>query len=215
MGNSDYIYIEKQGHLIRLKCASGVDFDTLTTVNEWGDIPSYEMDYQWNRLTRRGTLRSFEDRGTAVLGGMVSVTFEPESAPMLGCDRVFYENESRYPDPYSEPRGRVYLSTYRFWTGTWNSETFEWDDRQQVLKVEDCLSVTPADVDGDGENELMVRNRWPEKPYRVYDWADGEVTAFWPDTRSGNGWCAFGNSKKYRAPAGGYASGGRISRAKL
>ena len=51
-----------------------------------------------------------------------------------------------------------------------------------LLVVENCVSSTPWDADGDGANELVVRTRWPEKPYTVYDMLDGEVQAVsWPD----------------------------------
>ena len=51
-----------------------------------------------------------------------------------------------------------------------------------LLVVENCVSATPWDADGDGANEIVVRTRWPEKPYTVYDMLDGEVQAVsWPD----------------------------------
>ena len=27
-----------------------------------------------------------------------------------------------------------------------------------------------------------ARTRWPEKPYTVYDWVDGEFVITWPET---------------------------------
>ena len=50
------------------------------------------------------------------------------------------------------------------------------------MTVRDCLTFTTADWDGDGVTELLVRTRWPEKPYTVYDMVDGAVTETWPDT---------------------------------
>ena len=38
-----------------------------------------------------------------------------------------------------------------------------------ILEVEDCINAEALDVDGDGEPEVAVRTRWPEKPYTVYD----------------------------------------------
>ena len=63
--------------------------------------------------------------------------------------------------------------------GIGDEETWE---TERILTVEDCVSATPWDLDGDGVNELAVRTRWPEKPYIVYDMADGEITETWPDT---------------------------------
>uniref|UniRef100_UPI0023569C97 hypothetical protein n=1 Tax=Dysosmobacter welbionis TaxID=2093857 RepID=UPI0023569C97 len=51
-----------------------------------------------------------------------------------------------------------------------------------LLVVENCVSSTPWDADGDGANEIVVRTRWPEKPYTVYDYVDGEIVESWPDT---------------------------------
>ena len=39
-----------------------------------------------------------------------------------------------------------------------------------------------CDWDGDGQNEVVVRTHWQEKPYTVYDMADGELVSLWPDT---------------------------------
>ena len=48
--------------------------------------------------------------------------------------------------------------------------------------MKDCVNGTVADVDGDGENEAVIRTRWPQKPYTVYDMVDGEIVETWPDT---------------------------------
>ena len=53
---------------------------------------------------------------------------------------------------------------------------------ETILLVKDCLSAAVADVDGDGENEAVIRTRWTEKPYTIYDLVDGEITESWPDT---------------------------------
>ena len=52
----------------------------------------------------------------------------------------------------------------------------------ELLLVEDCIGGTVADVDSDGENEVVIRTRWPEKPYSIYDYVDGEIVTIWPDT---------------------------------
>ena len=50
-----------------------------------------------------------------------------------------------------------------------------------ILMVEDCMNSAICDWDGDGQNEAVVRTRWEEKPYTVYDMVDGEIVAAWPD----------------------------------
>lgn len=72
----NYVYVEDRGHLIRLKCGKDVDFDAITLRDEWGDTISYQMDYQWNRLTRTGTVSACEDTGATVLGSVMDVTYE-------------------------------------------------------------------------------------------------------------------------------------------
>ena len=48
--------------------------------------------------------------------------------------------------------------------------------------MEDCLSFTTADIDQDGVTELVVRTRWEEKPYTIYDMADSGLMESWQDT---------------------------------
>ena len=187
VGNENYLYVEDQGHLLRLKCGTDVDFDGITLENEWGEDRSYRMDCRWNRRTYEGTVSACRFSGD-ILGGMMDVQFEEESDQLFWYDEVWYTSEDYYPDPYSEPRGLLYLCNFRFWTGKWNMETGEWEDRETVLLVEDCLNAVVDDIDGDGHNEVVVRTRWPEKPYMVYDWCDDykvkEIDQFWLDNVS-------------------------------
>ena len=186
----NYLYVDQEGHLLRLKCGEGVDFDGIQLKNQWGDELTYRMDCRWNRRTFEGSVTGCQFFGVS-LGGMMDVTFETEDAPLFWYDEVHYTSENYYPDPYAEHRGQVFLCDYRFWTGNlnWNGETFEWEDEQQVLLIEDCISAAVEDIDGDGHNEVVVRTRWPEKPYAVYDWvsndfSDKQVSALWPDSVS-------------------------------
>ncbi len=190
VGNENYLYVEDKGHLLRLKCGEGVDFDGIKQTDE-GNYPfEYRLDCRWNRRTYEGTVASCEPTGRISLGGMMDVTFETESDRLFWYDKVFYTSENYYPDPYGEPSGQVYLCDYRFWTGEWD-ETVEWNvwkRMQTVLLVEDCLNATVADIDQDGHNEVVVRTRWPEKPYMVYDWCDDykvkEIDQYWLDSVS-------------------------------
>ena len=115
-GAEHRLYVEEEGHLLRLRCGEGVDFDGIAPENERGGRKVYRPD----------------------------------------C---------------------------RFWTGTWDEEALEWEDRETVLRVKDCLGAVVEDIDQDGHNEVVVRTRWPEKPYMVYDWCDDykvrEIDQFW------------------------------------
>lgn len=175
----NYLYIKDPndpGHLLQLKCGSGVNFDAIQLIDERGNENLYRMSYRWNRWTRRGVVTTCEASEYISLGGLMDVTFETERAWLFG-DTLSYTSENYYPDPYGEPRGKVYLCDYRFWAGDIANGT----DRT-VLLVEDCLTATVMDLDGDKENEVVVRTRWPEKLYTVYDMVDGEITETWPDT---------------------------------
>lgn len=183
VGDANYIYVEQEGHLLRLKCADSVNFDAIEPADGQGvDERVYRLDCRWNRNTGRGTVTACEETGMLNLGGLMDVTFETESAPLFGHSRVYYTSEDYYPDPYGEPRGRVYLCNYRFLTQTWDETAGEWANQKTVLLVEDCLAAAVGDIDQDGENEVVVRTRWPEKPYAVYKEMDGEIVRTWPDT---------------------------------
>lgn len=194
---TDYIYIKDKtdpGHLLQLKCGDGVDFDAIQLIDEYGDEIIYMMSYRWNRWTREGTLTACEFDGVS-LGGMMDVTFETECEPLFGYPQVFHTTENYYPDPYSEPRGKGFLCDARFWieengqpldTGMLNEvqdggSPYPEEIKQTILLVEDCMNAVIYDWDGDGENEVVVRTRWPEKPYTVYDMVDGEIVETWPD----------------------------------
>lgn len=121
-GAEHRLYVEEEGHLLRLRCGEGVDFDGIAPENERGGRKVYRPD----------------------------------------C---------------------------RFWTGTWDEEALEWEDRETVLRVKDCLGAVVEDIDQDGHNEVVVRTRWPEKPYAVYDWvsndfSDKQYSILWLDSVS-------------------------------
>ena len=181
----NYIYVEDRGHLIRLKCGDDVDFGALTLRDERGDTISYKMDYQWNRLTRTGTVSACEDTGVTVLGSTMDATFEGDSGsvPLLfGYTSVQYLRDGYYPDPYAESENLVFLCDVRYWPYDPEEPDPTGVNTRAILEVEDCINAEALDVDGDGEPEVAVRTRWPEKPYTVYDMLDGEVQAVsWPD----------------------------------
>ena len=181
----NYIYVEDRGHLIRLKCGDDVDFGALTLRDERGDTISYKMDYQWNRLTRTGTVSACEDTGVTVLGSTMDATFEGDSGsvPLLfGYTSVQYLRDGYYPDPYAESENLVFLCDVRYWPYDPEEPDPTGVNTRAILEVEDCINAEALDVDGDGEPEVAVRTRWPEKPYTVYDYVDGEIVESWPDT---------------------------------
>lgn len=177
VGGEDYLYMRQEGDLLKLRCGGDVDCDAIALEDQAGDPVVYRVELRWNRLTLEGTVTACADTGWTSLGSMMDVTFEAESAPLFGVPMAYYTTEDYYPDPYAEPAGQSYLCNFRVRT-----ETEEPGVYKTLLLVKDCVNGTVADVDGDGENEVVIRTRWSEKPYTVYDMVDGEITETWPDT---------------------------------
>lgn len=173
---ADYIYVDAgDGHLIKLKCVDGVDIDGLQLVNQVGNPQFFQMSFRYNRLTREGTVTLLEATGYFSVGGIMDASADEGEGPMFGLSMVYRKSENYYPNP----NGEGYLCDYVCWIYT-NLGPF---DSRDILRVEDCVTAAPWDADGDGIDELVVRTRWPEKPYSVYDMVDGEVQAVsWPDT---------------------------------
>lgn len=176
VGNTNYLYVKEEGHLLRLKCEDSVDFDAIKLTNpELGDNDlMYRLDCRWNKKTYQGTVAACESTGSSLL--------RPEDTigsalglddPLFGWEDVSCETVYCCQDPYSQEL--VY--TYAFWGGG----PEKWNEKR-LLEVEDCLAYAQADWDNDRETELLIRTRWPEKPYTVYDMEDGAIEAIWVDS---------------------------------
>ena len=147
------------------------------------------LNCRWNRRTREGTVSACEPTGGAIIGKVMDAVTEVESAPLFWYDEVFYNSRQYCPDPYGEPPGQIFLCDYWFWLRRWDEEALEWKDAEVVLRVEDYIGAVVRDIDQDGCNEVVVRTRWPEKPYKIYDWEnsgtrDGEITVTWLEALS-------------------------------
>lgn len=177
----NYFYVQEGDHLLKLRCEGDVDFDGTAMKNEYGKEMAYALECRWNRLTYEGTVTACTDASEEVIGSemdQVGSAMGLDVNPETGDALFGYEMASfEYGDIYPNPTGNDFLYTYNFWRGdgeTWNAEL--------LVTVRDCLAFTTADWDGDGVTELLVRTRWAEKPYTVYDYVDGAVTETWPDT---------------------------------
>lgn len=175
VGDTNYLYVEERGHLLRLRCENSIDFGAIQQTNpESGLELVYRLDCRWNRWTRRGTATNCEATGREFLGGITNADVDEGEGALFGLPMVYRTSRDYCPNPY----GKGYLCDYVCWRfldmKTWETET--------ILTVEDCVSATPWDLDGDRVNELVVRTRWPEKPYTVYDMEGGEFVESWPDT---------------------------------
>ena len=176
VGGVNYLYIDAlDGHLLRLRCGDGIDFDSLQT-----GYDGYQMEYVWNRATHRGVVSACTATGFVCYQGSIftgSIDYSSYANFLFGYTTLQCRGENLYQDPYLEPKGRVFVCDLRFF-----AEDPATGEEETVLVAEDCLTYAFADVDGDGEQEIAVRTRWPEKPYTIYDYVDGAVTATWPDT---------------------------------
>lgn len=174
---TNYLYMEEKGHLLQLRCGGDVDFGAIALDD--GVCPLvYEVEVKWNRLTYKGTATACTTDGTINLGSPMDQDPYWEEATLFGT-AVFYATDNYYPDPYAAYAGRGFLCDFY----VKENEAGEFpSDSPTLLLVEDCIDGTVADVDGDGENEAVIRTRWPEKPYAVYDYVDGEIVETWPDT---------------------------------
>ena len=181
VNGENYLYVEEEGHLLKLKCGDGIDFDGLTLQNDFREPNVFRIDCRWNKRTYVGTVRSCEVTDRIVLGladmvgSMMGLDTIAETGDQLfGYDCVFFEYINAYPNP----NGNGELYSFRFWSC--DPET--WEKEKLLLTVDDCFGVAQTDYDHDGVTELAVRTRWAEKPYTVYDMVDGKVTETWPDT---------------------------------
>lgn len=163
----NYVYLEKEEHLLKLKCGDAVDFEAIKAEKE---KVLYYMDYTWNKRTYEGTLQSCEGSGYTSLGGLADAEFSPDDACIFGEYGYLCKPENYYRNPY----GDGFLCDYRFWYYTENWET-------PMLLVRDCLNAAVGDTDGDGENEIIVRTHYVEKPYAIYDNTTGTIEPTYVD----------------------------------
>ena len=177
----DYIYLQEGDHLLKLRCEGDVDFDSIVVKTEYGEGLVYDLECQWNRLTYEGVVTACTANGMISIGSEMNqigsamgLDYNPETGDALFG---YYDAAFQYKYIYPNPDGDGFLYTYNFWRGdgeTWNAEL--------LLTVRDCRTFAAADWDGDGVTELLVRTRWKEKPYMVYDYVDGSITESWLDT---------------------------------
>ena len=190
---ANYLYVELpwEGRLLRLRCVGDVDFGGITLEDEFGREVVYDLDCRWNRLTYTGTVSHCAPSGSVVLGHLEGRSSGTSSVEVFGMEDVLYAEV----DYHQNPHGEGFLCDAAYWLHDGPVDPglldvivdghpgYPVDYGAALLVVENCVSSTPWDADGDGVNEIVIRTRWPEKPYTVYDMVNGEVVAVdWPDT---------------------------------
>ena len=196
VGKVRYLFLEQDGHLLRLKCGDDVDYDSIELKNRFG-MPEtlWKMTYRWNRRTGQGIVVQCErEDSIALVSPMEAIGSSTDMAvigndALFGNEHIMVETVNCYPNP----KGQGYISAYTFWKGG-DDEDWYTHANEYLLNIKDCLGYveTPgqpidggfrqSDIDGDGENELLVRTPWPEKPCILYDMEKGDVTETWLDT---------------------------------
>ena len=188
----NYLYIDAlDGHLLRLRCVGDVDFDSISLKDEAGYELIYDLDCRWNRLTYEGTVSRCAPTGSFVVDHMEGSSSGASLANVFGMENVLYAEADYHQNPY----GEGFLCEVVYWIHDGSVDPglldvvvdghpgYPVDYSAALLVVENCISSTTWDMDGDGEREIIIRTRWPEKPYTVYDMVNGEVVAVdWPDT---------------------------------
>ncbi len=184
--NTRYIYLEREGHLLRLECAPEVDYDGIDPKS----MDSWTASYRWDRRTYQGRLLTLETRQGLRLGspmdevGASDSLYAWDGDALFGFPHVMMKIEDRYPNP----AGSGYLSSYSFFKGGAEDDWYRHAD-ELLLKVDHCLGFgsygdggwQTADVDDDGQRELLVRTPWQEKPCILYDLENGILTETWLD----------------------------------
>ena len=163
IGEENYVYLEKETHLLRLKCkASDIKAIKADEANPYFGRRIYYMDYTWNKRTYEGTLHACEGSDLIALGGMEDAMYAPDSMSVFHHRYVSSAPENYYKNPY----GDGYLCDYRFWIENMDDP---------LLLITDCLNATVGDIDGDAENEIIARTYYIEKPYVIYDDTTGTI----------------------------------------
>ncbi|MDO4315702.1 MAG: helix-turn-helix transcriptional regulator [Oscillospiraceae bacterium] len=178
----NYIYVEREGQLLRLKCGEETGFDGITLRNEYGEPWNFQLHYRWNRRTCQGVVISCEATSmtsmsmAGLAGSMIGLDTMPGTDDELfGYPCVFCEYANVYQNRYGKGE-EVYSCRF------WSCDPETWEKEKRLLTVDDCFAFAQTDYDQDGVTELAVRTRWEMKPYILYDLVDGEVVETWPDT---------------------------------
>lgn len=181
--DTDYVYVKERGHLLKLRCGPDVDFDAIDLENEWGEALCYQLNCRWNRCTYQGTVTACKATGElslgsdqGMIGAAVGLDYNTETQDSLfGYSEVFCRYDNIYPNP--DGKGSLYTCSFVLWNDAAN-DFFP----KPLLTAEETWATAQADWDSDGVTELLVRTRWPEKPYTVYDLVDGKIVETWPDS---------------------------------
>lgn len=165
----NFVYIERQNRLIRLRCQDQQTFDSIQA----DDNVTYIIEYTWNRITNKGTLEYCEEGNGGILGGPMDTV-----GASIGVDNLLGHRFTvrRTMNAYPDWEGGYLFSYSYFYVGDGNAYYLGQDlPRTQITAVDDCRSTVAKDYDEDGIVELFVLTKYEEEPYMLYDLEEGEV----------------------------------------
>lgn len=168
----NYLYTVRNDRLLRLVCEDQAVFERIEADQE----SLYDVRYRWNPWTYTGTLLECVDLDLEGYSLMDMVNSQVNVGAMLSADYAFQEYHLIYPDPHREGG---YLFTLRFfhYGNKYVNEADKAYEQIPILKVEDCRDWAKGDFDEDGVIELLVKTKYDEQPYMLYDWVDGQITS--------------------------------------
>lgn len=171
IGTDCFIYIEENGHLIRLKCPDEEMYNDIAADNE----TEYSIRARWNENTYQGTVISYKEEDRTELGTPLDEMGSAfDAGQLFDCPCVWQQYFNITADPYRE---NCYLYTFRFYYHGDGTEYLFEGEETTLLIVENCRKTYPMDYDNDGIAELFVLTRYDEEPYMLYDIEDGEITS--------------------------------------
>ena len=174
IGSNYFLYIEKEGHLIRLQCSADAYHDIATDGESL-----YTIRSRWNKITYQGSLMDYEKEDRFVVGTTLDMAGSAIDAGQVFDRRcVWRQYLNITADPYRE-KGHLY--TFRFYCIGDGSEYLFEGEETPLLMVKNCRNAYPMDYDNDGIAELFVLTRYDEEPYMLYDMENGEITSCFVD----------------------------------
>lgn len=170
IGSDYFLYIEKEGHLIRLQCSDDAYHDIATDGESL-----YTIRSRWNKVTYQGSLIDYEKEEHFVVGTTLDMAGSAIDAGQVFDRRCVWQQYFNITaDPYRE---NGFLYTFRFYCIGDGAEYLFEGEETPLLMVKNCRKAYPMDYDNDGIAELFVLTRYDEEPYMLYDMVDGEITS--------------------------------------
>ena len=175
IGTENFIYIEDEGHLIRLRCPDEEMYNTIAT----DGATVYTIRSRWNKITYRGSVIDCEKEDYSVVGTMLDMAGSAVDTGQV-FDRlcVWQQYLNITADPY---RPGEFLFTFNYYYHGDGSEYLFEGNEIPLLIVSNCRNAYPMDYDNDGIAELFVLTRYEEEPYMLYDMENGKITSCFVD----------------------------------